>query len=835
MAAEPFPFTGLSPVEVAASRAAHGTNTLVQRGRGGFWQALRTAVTEPMFLLLLSAAVIYFILGELREALFMLGAIVLISAISLYQDHRSRRALEALGRFAQPKARAIRGAAVVELPAEELVVGDLVVVNEGELVPADGLVVQANDFAVNESILTGEAVSVTKEAGTGRTAQVFGGTQAVGGLAVVRLTAVGGATEIGRIGRSLAVQEDGRSPLEQQIQRFVRRMAVVNVLFFLLVWGLNFIASGNWLDSLLKGLTLAMSILPEEIPVAFTTFMALGAWRMMRLGVLVKHAQTVETLGAATVICTDKTGTITENRMELAALHLRGADAPHAPAQWTTSETRHLVATAMWASEPVPFDPMETALHEAYARTADQDRRPAFRMVHEYPLGGRPPMMTHTFADDRGERIIAAKGAPEAILACSDTDDAERRQVMAQVHAFAEQGYRVLAVGEAAMQGDAWPPEQQAFCFRYLGLVAFHDPPKPNIGRVFRSFQEAGIRTVIITGDNAVTARAIAQQVGFITTGEAVNGDEVHALDDAALQRTVRERNLFTRMFPEAKLRVVNALKAQGEVVAMTGDGVNDGPALKAAHIGIAMGRRGSELAKEAAALVLLDDDLGRMVEAVAQGRRIYGNLKKAIQYIISIHIPIILTVALPLLLGWMHPNILTPVHVIFLELLMGPTCSIAYENEPLEPGSMQRRPRRMALTFLSWTELRTSFAQGLMITSGTLLCYRYGAHQGLGEDMTRTLVFSTLVVANIALTLVNRSFEHSLLSTIAYRNPLLRGIVLGTAALLLALLYAPPLRDFFHLASPSLELLGLSAAVGLLSVLWYEGVKWWKRRSAAV
>jgi len=833
MAAEPFPFTGLNEAEVEAARAAHGTNALAQAGGGGFWKALRTAVTEPMFLLLLSAATIYFILGELREALFMLGAIVLISAISLYQDHRSRRALEALGRFAQPKARAIRSGSVVELPTEALVVGDLVVVNEGELVPADGLVVQANDFAVNESILTGEAFSVPKEAGTDKAAQVFGGTQAVGGLAVVRLTAVGGATEIGRIGRSLATQEGGRSPLEQQIQRFVRRMAVVGALFFLLVWGLNFIASGDWLDSLLKGLTLAMSILPEEIPVAFTTFMALGAWRMMRLGVLVKHAKTVETLGAATVICTYKTATTTENRMELAVLHVHGEEAPRPPAQWGTPAVRHLIATAMWASEPVPFDPMETALHDAYARSTDQDRRPAFRMVHEYPLSGRPPMMTHVFADGTGERIIAAKGAPEAILACSDLGDAEQQRVMAQVHAFAEQGYRVLAVGEATLQGDAWPAEQQALRFRYRGLVAFHDPPKPNIGEVFRSFQEAGIRTVIITGDNAVTAMAIALQVGFAATGEAVNGEAVHAMDDAALQRTVRERNLFTRMFPEAKLRVVNALKAQGEVVAMTGDGVNDGPALKAAHIGIAMGRRGSELAKEAAALVLLDDDLGRMVEAVAQGRRIYGNLKKAIQYIISIHIPIILTVALPLLLGWLYPNIFTPVHVIFLELLMGPTCSIAYESEPLEPGSMQRRPRRMELTFLSWTELRTSLAQGFMITAGTLFCYRYAVHHGLGEDMTRTLVFSALVVANITLTLVNRSFEHSIVATITYRNPLLRGIVLGTAALLLLLLYVPPLRDFFHLASPSAALLGISAGTGLLSVVWYEGVKWWKRRRA--
>ena len=835
MADNPFPFTGLTAAEVLAARATHGTNALESRERSSFWKALSNTVTEPMFLLLVAATTIYFLLGELNEAFFMLGAIVFISTISFYQEHRSRRALAALERFSRPQARAIRDNALVDLPTEELVMNDLVVVAEGELIPADGQVVHANDLSVNESILTGEAFSVPKEVDEGRVGRVFRGTQAVGGLGVVRVTAVGTATEIGRIGHSLATIAEGRSPLERQIQRFVRNMAFVGVAFFLLVWGLNFLASRDLLDSLLKGLTLAMSILPEEIPVAFTTFMALGAWRMMRMGVLVKQARTEETLGAATVICTDKTGTITENRMELVALHLRGEDDPRRPERWGDAAARHLIATAMWASEPVPFDPMETALHEAYTRSTDRDRRPAYHMVHEYPLGGKPPMMTHVFTNDLGERIIAAKGAPEAILACSDLTTAERADVLQQVEALAAQGYRLLAVGEASWTGAAWPDEQQQFPFHYQGLVAFHDPPKANIAEVFQRFTEAGIRSVIITGDNPVTAMAIARQVRFPISGAPIAGEALQAMDEAQLAAIVQSHNLFTRMFPEAKLRVVKALKAQGEVVAMTGDGVNDGPALKAAHIGIAMGRRGSELAKEAAALVLLDDDLGRMVEAVAQGRRIYDNLKKAVRYIISIHIPIILTVALPLLLGWLYPNIFTPVHVIFLELLMGPTCSIAYESEPMQPGSMRRRPRRMELTFLSWTELRTSLAQGLMITVGVLGCYQYAVINGLGEDMTRTLSFTALVVANIALTLVNRSFEHSIFSTIAYRNLLLRGIVLGTAALLLLLLYVPLLRDFFHLASPSAGLLGLAAGAGLLSVLWYEGVKWWERRQAMI
>ena len=835
MATNPFPFTGLTDDEVKASRAEHGSNAIEEHGGSGFLAALRTTVTEPMFLLLVAAASIYFLLGEFAEAWFMTGAIALVSTISLYQDQRSRRALQALSKFTAAKARAIRNNEVVEVDADDLVVGDHIVVNEGELVPADGQVVHANDLAVNESILTGEAFSVAKTVGEDANGRVFRGTQAVGGLGVVRVTAVGHSTELGRIGGSLAEITEQRSPLELQIHQFVRRMAVIGGLFFLLVWGLNYIENRHLLDSLLQGLTLAMSILPEEIPVAFTTFMALGAWRMMRHKILVKRPRTVETLGAATVICIDKTGTITENRMELAAVHLHGEPAPRRSDAWDDDRIRQLLSVAMWASEPVPFDPMEIALHAAYGQRVPIDERPRFRMVHEYPLSGRPPMMTHIFADDAGRHIIAAKGAPEAIIACSDLTRDQRVAVMTQVEALAEQGLRVLAVSEAPYTGASWPATQQEFRFTYLGLVAFHDPPKANMREVFAGFSNAGIRTVIITGDNALTTLAVARHVGFRETGPVLDGEAVQHMDDAALGDAVRTSNCFTRMFPEAKLRVVKALKAQGNVVAMTGDGVNDGPALKAADIGIAMGARGSELAREAADLVLLDDDLGRMVHAIGQGRRIYGNLKKAIQYIISIHIPIILTVALPLLLGWIYPNIFTPVHVIFLELLMGPTCSIAYENEPMEPGTMRRPPRPMELTFLSWAELRTSLVQGLTITVGTLAAYRIAIADGLDENGTRTMVFTTLVIANIALTLVNRSFQHSIIATLGYRNALIRGIITGTVVLLILLLTIPLLRDFFQLAPIAAYHIGLAVVLGLVSVLWYEVVKWVHRRRMAL
>lgn len=834
MAENPFLFQGLNDQEVARSRGAHGSNALESHKDQSLWAAVKGTVTEPMFLLLLAAAGIYFMLGEWAEAWFMTGAILLVGGISFYQDQRSRRALEELEEFTAPKARAIRNNRVVELHADELVVGDHAVVNEGEMVPADGQVVHANDFAVNESILTGEAFPVGKTVTEGREGMAYRGTQAVGGLAVISITAVGKDTELGRIGGALAGMQAQRSPLEQQINRFVRTMAIIGAVFFLLVWGLNFIHSQNWLDSLLKGLTLAMSILPEEIPVAFTTFMALGAWRMGRMGLLVKQARTVETLGGATVICADKTGTITQNRMELAALQLPGEEGARKSDRWEEEAAQQLLATAMWASEPVPFNPMEISLHEAYAKHLPRDERPGFRMVHEYPLGGRPPMMTHVFAHEDGRRVIAAKGAPEAILAVSRMDAGQREGEMAKVEQLAGQGLRLLAVAEGTHAGTAWPATQQELPFTYLGLVAFHDPPKENIPAVLESFRDAGIRTVIVTGDNAATTAAVARATGFRQEGPVMDGEAVQAMDDAELAQAVHRSNCFTRMFPDAKVRVVKALQADGHVVAMTGDGVNDGPALKAADIGIAMGKRGTALAKEAADLILLDDDLGRMTEAIAQGRRIYANLKKAIQYIISIHLPIILTVSLPLLLGWIYPNIFTPVHVIFLELLMGPTCSIAYESEPMEPDTMRRPPRRPGLTFLSWAELRTSLLQGLMITVGTLFCYQLAVRNGLDEAGTRTLVFTSLVVANIALTLVNRSFEHSVWATLRYPNKLLRGILVATAVLLALILYVPLLRDFFRLSTPDPGLLAITVGVGLISVLWFEGVKGWRRKALA-
>ncbi len=825
-------FKGLTDSEVLEARAKYGANETGHKEESGFWVALKGVVKEPMFILLLVTSVIYFASGDIGDGVFMASAIVLVAAISLYQDARSRNALAALKALTEPGCNAIRNGVTVEIKTEELVIGDYMVVEEGTLIPADGIIEQANDFSVNESILTGESLAVLKSESS-EDNMVAQGTAVSGGLAICRVTAIGLDTKLGKIGQSLKDIKEEDTPLQIQIENFVKVMVVVGAVVFAIVWGVNFYHSRSVLDSLLKALTLAMSILPEEIPVAFTTFMALGAWRLMKMGIVVKQTKTVETLGSATVICTDKTGTITENKMELAQLYVFGKHDFEDPKKELTDEGKALVAIAMWASEPIPFDPMEVALHNGYAAVSKSDERPQYHMVHEYPLSGKPPMMTHMFENATGNRIVAAKGAPEAIIAVSALNEADKQAVLAAMNKMATDGYRVLGVGITAFAGNDYPAKQQDLKFEFKGLVAFYDPPKKNIGEVFETFYKAGINVKIVTGDNAATTSTIARQIGFKGAEKTLNGDELMAMSKAELESKVMDINIFTRMFPEAKLKIIDALKAKGQIVAMTGDGVNDGPALKAAHIGIAMGKKGSEIAKGASSLILADDDLAKMTDAVAMGRKIYTNLKKAIRYIISIHIPIILTVFIPLILGWIYPSIFTPVHVIFLEMIMGPTCSIIFENEPMEPNTMLAKPRAFTTSFLGGRELLVSAIQGLVITAGSLSAYQYAVYNGLTENVTRTMVFLVLISANIALTLVNRSFYYSVFTTIRYKNNLVPVMIGATIALTALLLFLPPATRFFLFDRLTMAQYGIAIGLGMTSVLWYEVVKVFKRRSA--
>ncbi len=829
MPANNFNIKGLTNGEVLAARKKYGYNRLTYKKESGFIDAVKSLVKEPMVILLLLAASIYFISGNAGDGIFMGAAVVLVITISLYQDSKSRNALQKLKDFTRPACKVIRDGKVKEIQSEELVVGDSLIVEEGTLIVADGIIIHSNDFSVNESILTGESLPVYKDQAKADHC-VYHGTTVASGLAIANIVAIGNETRLGKIGKSLESIKEEPTPLELQINNFVKKMVIAGAVVFIIVWIINYFHSYNVLDSLLKALTLAMSILPEEIPVAFTTFMALGAWRLMKMGIVVKQMKTVETLGSASVICTDKTGTITENKMSLAKLFVLASQKITDPENISTEDEKKLIRLAMFASEPIPFDPMEIALHNAYAKKMSEDERIGYKMIHEYPLGGKPPMMTHLFENETGKRIIAAKGAPEALMNVSGLTPIEKQQVENAIQLLTTDGYRVLGVGEANFSGNNFPATQQEFQFTFKGIVAFYDPPKKNIQSVFQKFYSAGIKVKIVTGDNAATTGAIARQIGFKSFEKNISGDELMQLSDSALQEKIVDTTIFTRMFPEAKLKIINALKAKNEIVAMTGDGVNDGPALKAAHIGIAMGRKGTEIAKQAASLILLEDDLSKMADAVAMGRKIYTNLKKAIQYIISIHIPIILTVFIPLALGWIYPNIFSPVHIIFLELIMGPTCSIIYENEPMEKNTMLQQPRPFSTTFFNRKELATSIIQGLMITAGTLLVYQYAAWQGYNEALTRTMVFIVLITANIFLTLVNRSFYYSIITTSKYKNNLV--ILIASIAIVITalLLYVDPLTRFFGFEQPNLLQLTICIVTGFVFVIWYEAVKWKKR-----
>lgn len=813
---------GLSEAEVAESRIKNGANSLDHQDKNNFWTSVVEICKEPMFLLLATATSIYFITGEHSNGIFMSIAIILIASISLYQESKSKNAIQALEKLTQPKSKVIREGIIMEIASEEIVLGDCIQIEEGTFVPADGRIIQSNDFSVNESILTGESFSVAKNEKS-ENKEVYQGTIVASGLAICVVTAIGNQTLLGKIGKSLSSIEEEKTPLQKQIENFAKRMSIIGLVVFGIVWGINYYHSRIILDSLIKALTIAMSIIPEEIPVAFTTFMALGAWRLMKMGIIVKHTKTVETLGSATVICTDKTGTITENKMSLAQWYTLASNQISGINSKITPEENELLTLAMWASEPIPFDAMEIALHDAYANLDLEDERTDFKLTHEYPLSGKPPMMTHIFENKKGIRVIAAKGAPEAILACSNLSDLETQQIQHAFTTMTQEGFRVLAVAEAKFYGDNYPEKQQEFSFQLKGLVAFYDPPKSNIKAVFETFYKAGIDIKIITGDTAETSTTIAKQVGFKNHHNALSGDQLMTMDETELQAKVMYTHLFTRMFPEAKLKIIKALKENNQIVAMTGDGVNDGPALKSAHIGIAMGKRGTEIAKQAANLILIDDDFTKMTEAIAMGRKIYINLKKAIQYIISIHIPLILIVFIPLALGWIYPTIFSPVHIIFLEIIMGPTCSIIYENEPMERNLMELKPRPLSNTFFKFKEIVLSIIQGLAITLGLLFVYQNSVINGESEDTTRTLVFLTLISSNIFLTLANRSFYYSVFTTLKYKNSLVTFIIGATILATSLLLFIPTLAHFFKFELVSITQFCYSVIVGGIAVFWIE------------
>jgi Ca2+-transporting ATPase len=841
---------GLSDAEVRERLATDGYNELPTAQKRTFFHMLFEVIREPMFLLLILCGVLYLVLGDVEEALMLLGFVFIVIAITLFQEQKTERALEALRDLSSPRALVIRDGHQQRIAGREVVRDDLILISEGDRVPADAVVLSATNLNVDESLLTGESVPVRKKAWDGaRDMQrpggddlpfVYSGTLVVNGQGICQTTATGAHTEFGKIGKALQVLEPEATALQQQTSKIVRNFAALGLGLCLLVVVVFGLSRGDWLHGFLAGLTLAMATLPEEFPVVLTIFMALGAWRISQHQVLTRRVAAVVMLGAATVLCTDKTGTLTLNRMTITQIahpkRLLGAQALDRAAEFyavtgvqvSLPEYVHeIVEYSILASPSDPFDPMEKAMKELGGRTLAQTEHlhKDWTLMREYPLSEKLLAMSRVWRAPNGEDyVIAAKGAPEAIADLCHLNPTQLQALEIRITAMAEHGLRVIGVARANFQIKDLPEEQHDFAFEFIGLLGLSDPVRPGVAQAVQECYDAGIRVIMITGDYPGTAMNIARQIGLRPADEVITGPELDQMSDAELQERIRTTCIFARAVPEQKLRLVKALKANNEVVAMTGDGVNDAPALKAAHIGIAMGGRGTDVAREAAALVLLDDNFASIVRAVRMGRRIYDNLKKAMTFIFSVHIPIAGMTLLPVVFGW--PLALLPVHIVFLELIIDPACSVVFEMEDEEKDVMNRPPRNLLESLFDLRMLLTGLIQGAGILAVVLAAYGIFLNRGLGASEARMVSFASLVISDLGLIFANRSRSRSILATLRTPNPALWWVSGGALTFLGLALFVPFLRGMFNFAPLHGQELLIILVTGLVGILISESVK---------
>jgi Ca2+-transporting ATPase len=798
-------YEGLTAAEAAQRLRTFGPNELAARDRRNFLRVLIEALREPLLLLLIGTTGFYLLIGDLHEGLLLAVLTLVDLGIVIYQDLKTERVLESLRDLASPRALVIRDGVQRRIPGREVVPGDIVIVSEGDRVPADAELLSAHELKADESLLTGESVPVRKVARTMAAAEpvqpggedtplIFSGSMIVHGGGVARARTTGGNTEIGRIGVSLSQMNFEETRLRRGTRALARDLAILAAVVSALVIVLQGMRAGDWLGAILAGATTAMSLMPEEIPIVLTVFLTLGAWRISRRNVLTRQVAAIENLGSATVLCTDKTGTLTLNRMAVTKVLAKGEMIDLQP-QTQLSEAAILVlATAAKASEIMPTDPMERAFHTA---AAEHGLRSPTAPLRIYGLSPELLAVAFVRCDSVSARCdVAAKGAPEAILSLCSLDEQEQQAVLERTGAMAAEGLRILAVAAAVHDGPL-PETPRGFAFAFLGLVGLSDPVRATVPAAVAECREAGIRVIMITGDYPATARAIARQAGIDGSGETITGQQLNDLSDEALAKILPSANIFARVLPQQKLRIVSALKALNQVVAMTGDGVNDAPALKAANIGIAMGGRGADVAREAAALVLLDDAFESIVAAIRMGRRIFDNLRKALSYILAVHVPIAGLALIPLLLGW--PIVFFPVHIVFLELIIDPACSIAFEAEPEEPDIMRRGPRKSSASLFDRRDIVVGVAQGAIGLAGLLAVYGFAIARDVTEEQARTIAFAGLVAVNIALILANRSRWESLWGSLARHNPFLWWVVGAATIVLLLAIYVAPISALFR------------------------------------
>lgn len=836
---------GLSAAEAVKRLLEEGFNELPSSRRRGFLPIAYEVVREPMFLLLIACGIIYLSLGDVQEALMLLGFVCVVMGITFYQERKTERTLEALRDLSSPRALVIRDGKQLRIAGREVVRDDILVLAEGDRVPADALILSSMSLTADESLLTGESVPVRKVPQDGVVEMgrpggddlpfIYSGTLIVQGQGIARALATGLATEIGRIGKALLILEPEDTPLKLEISRLVRKLAIIGLSLCSLVVIIYGVTRGNWLDGFLAGITMAMSILPEEFPVILTIFLALGAWRISKNNVLTRRVPAIEALGAATVLCVDKTGTLTLNQMSVRTIFSRGEFCDlRDHGEILPPDTFHeLVEFSILASQRDPFDPMEKAIKGFGSRylASTEHLHNDWSLVREYPLSRSLLAMSHVWKSPTGtDYVISAKGAPEVIADLCHFDEARLHELAMTVSVMADEGLRVIGVARAFFNEHALPAGQHDFDFEFLGLIGLADPVRPSVPAALKECYDAGIRVVMITGDYPGTARSIARQIGLMPLDDIITGPELEQMDDAELQSRIKGVNIFARVVPEQKLRLVNAFKANGEVVAMTGDGVNDAPALKSAHIGIAMGGRGTDVAREAADLVLLDDDFSSIVQTVKLGRRIFDNIKKAMAYTIAVHVPIAGMSLLPVVFQW--PLVLLPVHIVFLELIIDPACSIVFEAEQEEDDVMRRPPRDPREALFSRRTLVISLLQGVSVLTIVLAVFGIAMYRGQGELEARALTFTTLIIANLGLIFTNRSWTRTILSTLHTPNRALWWVSGGALGFLGLALNTPFLRSLFHISRLHLIDMAICLAAGIFGILWFEGFKLFARQN---
>ncbi len=824
---------GLTNEEARELQLKYGKNELGMQKKESFWQKAVHTVCEPMFLLLIVAAVIYFLLGEHRDGAIMLVFVIVIIAIDIIQEWKTDRTLNALKDLSAPHINVLRDGNEVFIASADLVPGDVMMLHEGVKIPADGFIIKCNDLCVDESLLTGESEGVWKASKTDgldsqdywRRDRCYAGTMVIQGSAVVCVEKIGRYTEYGKIGTNVAEAPDEKSPLQKQMDRLVKTCTVIAAVLFtavsLVTWFNNpgRFFQERFVESILSGIALAMAMIPEEFPVILTVFLSMGAWRLAKKQSLVRKLPSVETLGAVSVLCVDKTGTITMNRMFVQDIWAYGCS------QDELCEKMGL------ACETDAYDPMEKAML-AHCEKIGIPETHLFggELIAEYAFTNELKMMGHVWRHE-GKIMVVVKGSPEHVLTVCHLADNERILAENKINEMSGEGLRVIAVAAADLRCEAEIPAVITDCsLRLCGLIGLADPPRDSVKNDIAVCRKAGIRVVMITGDNGVTASAIARKIGMENYDQIITGDMIEDMTDDELCERVKSANIFSRVIPEHKMRIVKALKDNGDVVAMTGDGVNDAPALKYADIGIAMGKRGSEVAREAADLILMDDNFSVIVDTVRDGRRIYDNIRKAVGYVFTIHIPIALTSLMAPVLG--INLMILPLHVVLLELIIDPTCSIVLERQPAETNIMERNPRSPKEEMLSKGTLLKSIVQGVVIFAASFGAYVYAFSQNHDAPMARSMGIGIIMIANLFLVQVNSSDTDSFLFSLKrlFKDKVMWAVIIITLSGLLVILYTP-LNVFLKLAPLSVWQICSVAALAAASVLWYEGVKWLKRR----